>query len=80
VGELPDGPENEVLRVTLGTPSARAACALPITYENRTVLLLYGEGARPAALAARRADLTRAAIQASLALQLMVLRNRLLDM
>lgn len=80
VGQLPDGPENEVLRKTLGTPSARAACALPITYENRTVLLLYGEGARPAALAARRADLTRAAIQASLALQLMVLRNRLLDM
>lgn len=80
VGRLPEGPENEPLREALGTPGARAACALPITYENRTVLLLYGEGPRPAALAARQADLTRAALQASLALQILVLRNRLLDM
>jgi hypothetical protein len=31
-------------------------------------------------LAAQQADLTRAALQASLALQILVLRNRLLDM
>jgi hypothetical protein len=80
VGPLPEGPENEPLRQALGTPAARTACVLPITYENRTVLLLYGEGPRPAALAGRQADLTRAALQASLALQILVLRNRLLDM
>lgn len=80
VGHLPEGPENGPLRKGLGTPGARAACVLPITYENRTVLLLYGEGSRPAALAALQADLTRAALQASLALQILVLRNRLLDM
>ncbi len=80
VGPLPEGPENQPLREVLGTPAARTACVLPVTYENRTVLLLYGEGPRPAALAARQADLTRAALQASLALQILVLRNRLLDM
>ena len=80
VGHLSDGPEDELLREALGTPGARAACVLPITYENRPVLLLYGESPRPAALAARQADLTRAALQASLALQILVLRNRLLDM
>ncbi|MBI4413327.1 MAG: hypothetical protein HY576_03015 [candidate division NC10 bacterium] len=80
VGHLPEGPENGPLRKGLGTPGARAACVLPITYENRTVLLLYGEGSRPAALAALQADLTRTALQASLALQILVLRNRLLDM
>ncbi len=80
VGPLPEGPEDAPLREALGTPAARTACVLPITYENRTVLLLYGEGPRAAALAGRRADLTRAALQASLALQILVLRNRLLDM
>jgi len=80
VGRLPDGPENGPLREALGTPGARGACALPITYENRTVMLLYGEGPRQAALASRQADLTRTALQASVALQILVLRNRLLDM
>jgi len=80
VGHLPEGPENISLRKGLGTPGARAACVLPITYENRTVLLLYGEGSRPAALGALQTDLTRTALQASLALQILVLRNRLLDM
>lgn len=78
LGPVPDTPCNRQILETIGSVSPAAALVMPLIVASRVVALLYVEDARDI-LAERTVDLQKLLAKAALALEILIFRDRILQ-
>lgn len=79
-GTLLPMPGNDHLMQNLGEARPREVLAYPITIKGKTVMVLYGDDGNQSLLMGDYDDLKRLMLKASMALEVLIMRHKILEM